>query len=148
MPPSAAVPSLLGLTLCAPPCCHCSDADLTFVGFSWDGADEGKMVQTFGAGRALFSRFVDLQRVRLPDLARATARGLCEGAGARSAQLLHSSRGAVRRAAQPGRCLPAGGFRRPHRFKDPRSLASHGASPPASSAALPFHGRAHPCRPA
>lgn len=42
-----------------------SDPDLTFVGFSWEGADEGKMVQTFGAGRALFARFVDLQRVRL-----------------------------------------------------------------------------------
>lgn len=40
-----------------------SDPELTFVGFSWDGADEGKMVQTFGAGRALFARFIDLQRV-------------------------------------------------------------------------------------
>lgn len=41
----------------------CSDPELTFVGFSWDGADEGKMAATFGAGRALFSRLIDLQHV-------------------------------------------------------------------------------------
>jgi hypothetical protein len=39
----------------------CSDPDLTFVGFSWDSSDEGKMQQTFGKGRAdLFARFFDL----------------------------------------------------------------------------------------
>lgn len=41
-----------------------SDPELTFVGFSWDSADEGKMQATFGAGRhQLFSRFLDLQQV-------------------------------------------------------------------------------------
>lgn len=33
------------------------------MGFSWDGADEAKMQATFGAGRKLFSRFLDLQQV-------------------------------------------------------------------------------------
>lgn len=40
-----------------------SDPELTFVGFSWDGADELKMQATFGAGRKLFSRFHDLQQI-------------------------------------------------------------------------------------
>ncbi|PRW20999.1 subtilisin-like serine protease [Chlorella sorokiniana] len=40
-----------------------SDPELTFVGFSWDGADELKMQATFGTGRKLFSRFLDLQQI-------------------------------------------------------------------------------------
>ena len=39
------------------------------MGFSWDSADEAKMQQTFGAGRSLFARFLDLQQVRSLPLA-------------------------------------------------------------------------------
>ncbi len=35
------------------------------MGFSWDSADESKMQATFGAGRKLFSRFLDLQQVNI-----------------------------------------------------------------------------------
>lgn len=52
--------SVRHLPACLP---ACSDPELTFVGFSWDGADELKMQATFGAGRKLFSRFHDLQQV-------------------------------------------------------------------------------------
>lgn len=41
----------------------CSDPDLTYVGFAWDSSDEQKMRATFGTGRAMFARFVDLQQV-------------------------------------------------------------------------------------
>jgi hypothetical protein len=40
-----------------------ADPALTFVSFSWDSCDEAKMAATFGAGRACFARFADLQRV-------------------------------------------------------------------------------------
>ncbi|PSC71691.1 Werner Syndrome-like exonuclease [Micractinium conductrix] len=40
-----------------------SDPELSFVGFSWDSADEQKMRATFGWGRDVFARFVDLQQV-------------------------------------------------------------------------------------
>lgn len=40
-----------------------SDDSVTFVAFSWHSGDELKMLSTFGKGRALFSRFIDLQRV-------------------------------------------------------------------------------------
>lgn len=33
------------------------------VGFSWDGADEKKMMATFRQGRSLFAHYVDLQAV-------------------------------------------------------------------------------------
>jgi len=33
------------------------------VGFGWDGADEGKMQETFGFGRHIIPRFMDLQAV-------------------------------------------------------------------------------------
>lgn len=33
------------------------------VGFSWDSSDEQKMQRSFGVGRALFRRFLDLQAV-------------------------------------------------------------------------------------
>ena len=47
------------------------------MGFSWDSADEAKMQQTFGAGRSLFARFLDLQQVRAG--AAACLRGLPAG---------------------------------------------------------------------
>ncbi len=38
-----------------------SDPSLVVLGCGWDGADERKMLETFGMGRARFKRFVDLQ---------------------------------------------------------------------------------------
>ena len=51
----------INISTCPP---GCRDPQLTVVGFSWDGADEGKAQLTFGRGRGqLFSRFLDLQQV-------------------------------------------------------------------------------------
>lgn len=40
-----------------------ADSAVTFVSFSWHSGDESKMNFTFGEGKSLFSRFIDLQRV-------------------------------------------------------------------------------------
>ena len=36
---------------------------VTLLGYSWDQADEAKMLSTFGLGRAVFASFLDLQEV-------------------------------------------------------------------------------------
>jgi hypothetical protein len=53
----------LGFRLPPPLAAFLADPALTFVGYGWDGGDEGKAVATFGAGRALFARLLDLQAV-------------------------------------------------------------------------------------
>jgi hypothetical protein len=53
----------LGFRLPPPLAAFLADPALTFVGYGWDGGDEGKAVATFGAGRALFARLLDLQVV-------------------------------------------------------------------------------------
>jgi hypothetical protein len=44
-----------------PRCALYRDPAVMLVGFAWAGADERKMVGTFGMGRAGFGCFVDLQ---------------------------------------------------------------------------------------
>ena len=36
---------------------------VTLLGYSWDQADEAKMLRTFGLGRSVFANFLDLQDV-------------------------------------------------------------------------------------
>jgi hypothetical protein len=55
-PPPPALRSLPG-----PVADFLSDPGLVVLGFAWDSSDEGKMTSTFGAGRARFRRFLDLQ---------------------------------------------------------------------------------------
>lgn len=43
-------------------CCSCC-CQVHLLGFSWAGADEGKMRSTFGVGMTDFGRFMDLQQV-------------------------------------------------------------------------------------
>lgn len=42
---------------------QCRQSTFCIVAFGWDGSDERKMQQTFGAGKQDFSAFVDLLRV-------------------------------------------------------------------------------------
>ncbi|KAG2491215.1 hypothetical protein HYH03_010425 [Edaphochlamys debaryana] len=53
----------MGYSLPQPVVDFLADPSLVVLGFGWDGADEGKMKDTFGEGKSRFRRFLDLQEV-------------------------------------------------------------------------------------